>query len=265
MATKAKKKTKKEVLVIEPVLEARLTLYSKGIDALLHRITPPEHIDKHPFNGLDYVRVGYVRRCIEDLCAKLNATWSYEVSDVGAIDTLLKAKQIVVRGTLTIVMPDGKLMVRENFGGSAVKCYKDTHKTQANLPMDLGNDYKSAASDALKKCASSFGIAQDVFEPAVDKTIKAKKKQEEAQADEPADAPSSDTPAGKYDYTDGTAVSMNEMSIAAKIIHKSELSDKAKVFLKDDLGGVMMSRMTKGEFQQLIDWAIKNDLKDPPF
>ena len=32
------------------------------------------------------------------------------------------------------------------------------------MPLDLGNDFKAATSDALKKCASLFGIGADVYE-----------------------------------------------------------------------------------------------------
>ena len=30
-------------------------------------------------------------------------------------------------------------------------------------PVNLGNDFKASATDALKKCASEFGIASDVY------------------------------------------------------------------------------------------------------
>ena len=32
------------------------------------------------------------------------------------------------------------------------------------IPLDFGNDMKAAVSDALKKCASLWGIAADVYE-----------------------------------------------------------------------------------------------------
>ncbi len=46
-------------------------------------------------------------------------------------------------------------------GSSEVKKMKD------GTIMDLANDYKSAASDCLKKCASLLGIAFDVYHPSV--------------------------------------------------------------------------------------------------
>jgi recombination DNA repair RAD52 pathway protein len=40
-----------------------------------------------------------------------------------------------------------------------VKYYRDRTKGT----VDFGNDLKSATTDALKKCASEFGLASDVF------------------------------------------------------------------------------------------------------
>lgn len=48
--------------------------------------------------------------------------------------------------------------VKEQFGSAEIKRYKPEHATKAGQIVDIGNDLKAAASDALKKCASLFGV-----------------------------------------------------------------------------------------------------------
>lgn len=37
------------------------------------------------------------------------------------------------------------------------------YKKGSTEALDLGNDYKASATDCLKKCASKFGIASDIY------------------------------------------------------------------------------------------------------
>jgi hypothetical protein len=37
------------------------------------------------------------------------------------------------------------------------------YKRGTQDPLNLGNDYKAAATDALKKCAADIGIASDIY------------------------------------------------------------------------------------------------------
>ena len=36
--------------------------------------------------------------------------------------------------------------------------------TGSPIPLDIGNDFKAATTDCMKKCASLFGIGADVYE-----------------------------------------------------------------------------------------------------
>ncbi len=63
------------------------------------------------------------------------------------------AYMIVVCGELT-VMTDEYTVIREQFGAQKIKMERD-----GGAPLDIGDDYKAAATDALKKCASLVGIA----------------------------------------------------------------------------------------------------------
>lgn len=120
--------------------------------------TPAKHIKKREGRGgqiLDYVETGYV-------VSRLNETfkymWSFEVKE-----SKIENGQITVLGVLTahIVLPTNppivQAIVKSQYGGSDIK------KTKDGRMLDYADDYKAATSDALKKCASLFGIAQDVY------------------------------------------------------------------------------------------------------
>ena len=275
----AKKKSEPKT---DKVASTGLALYSPEVAEFLHRITPPKFIDKHPFNGLNYVQVGYVRRCVEDLCAKLNAYWQYEVEEVGAQESLLKIKHIVVKGRLTLTFrKDGESIVREQYGGSDVKCYKDDHRTKPNWPMDLGNDYKSAASDAFKKCASSFGIAQDIFEPKVEKKfdeVRTEQQKQEAKDDisgstpvtrgEPIETQATETPKPKNQpgKDDSDKISIKEISLIAKLLAQNEdIRGKVRQFMKKEFGSEMTTRLLWGQYRKLMDYIMALNPKNPPF
>jgi hypothetical protein len=48
---------------------------------------------------------------------------------------------------------DGKTVTRQQFGSQKIKRSRST-----GVPLDLGFDLKGAATDALKKCASTLGV-----------------------------------------------------------------------------------------------------------
>ncbi len=116
--------------------------------------TPPACIKKRPGKGgkvWDYVEVGYVQQTLNFI---FGFNWSFEV-----VSEEEKHGQIVVLGRLIITSPDGKHKITKmQYGGHDIMCKKNTRDA-----LDYGNDKKAAASDALKKCASEFGIANDIY------------------------------------------------------------------------------------------------------
>lgn len=123
--------------------------------------TPAKYILKRKGRAgmtLDYVEVGYI---ISKLNETFNYMWSFEV-----VESKVEGRQISVLGKLTafIVIPNPngnpivQPVVKSQYGGSDLKTLQGT-----TTPVDTADDYKAATSDALKKCASLFGIAQDVF------------------------------------------------------------------------------------------------------
>lgn len=122
--------------------------------ALLASATPEKFIKKRKGRGgqmFEYIEVHYT---IGVLNAIFGFDWSFEIKSFERVE-----KQIIVHGRLTINLEDGRKLVKEQFGSAEVKF------TKGNKPVmvDLADDYKAAASDCLKKCASMAQIGWDVY------------------------------------------------------------------------------------------------------
>lgn len=76
--------------------------------------------------------------------------WSQEVVNVWRDPSDLDFVLAHLRLTAYI---NGKTIVRDGFGGQKI------NKTKSGDPVDLGDDYKGAVSDALKKAATTLGVA----------------------------------------------------------------------------------------------------------
>ncbi len=277
MAKKVKAKVKPtKDLAVTPEVTLGISIYRPSVEKLLHKKTPPEFIDKHPFNGLNYVQVGYVRRCIDDYCkANEGTTWTFEVNEVASGESLLKIKHVVVKGTLTILFSDGTFMSREQFGGATVKFYKSTHKSMPGLPMDLGNDYKSAASDALKKCASLLGIAQDVFEPKVEAKVQAydkahAKDEDTVSVEQVAEVLggkviSSVTQSGLASNGYAERIGAEKIGMVGKMLYDTKHGADVKAYMKKTFGFTLASKLNVEQYNTLMSWAMKEHKEVVPF
>lgn len=76
--------------------------------------------------------------------------WSFEIISVRRDE--VDVDEIIAHVSLSAII-DGKSVVKHGFGGQSVKRQKKDNK-----PVDLGNDFKGAVSDALKKAAQQFGV-----------------------------------------------------------------------------------------------------------
>jgi hypothetical protein len=88
----------------------------------------------------------YIRRLNE----AFDGQWSFEI-----VEHRVKPREVVVVGKLTA---EGH--VKCAFGGSSV-----TVSGHTGEPMNLADDLKAAATDALKKAASLFGIGLHLYSP----------------------------------------------------------------------------------------------------
>jgi len=96
--------------------------------------------------SLSYVETSeYIKRLNE----AFDYNWSFEIED-GRIESGF----VVVRGKLT-----AEGITKCQFGSSQVTTSKQTGEI-----TQIGDDYKAAGSDSLKKCASLFGIGLHLYD-----------------------------------------------------------------------------------------------------
>jgi len=114
--------------------------------------TPREVVFMRPggmsSNPLPYVSGEWV---VEQLNLLFWWNWDFEIVNQGIL-----GDQIWVLGKLTVRDPEnGRTIVKMQYGGSRMK-------SKTNTNIDIGDDLKTAGTDALKKAARWLGIAADV-------------------------------------------------------------------------------------------------------
>lgn len=130
----------------------------------LFKKTPTIHIYERPAKGggkWKYVKGVYVKKVLNLM---FGWNWDFEVIEHKFDMTI---KQAYVLGRLT-VRSNGQVITKMQFGGAEIKfktAYEKGEKVTTNIPLDIGNDLKAAATDSLKKCATDLGIASDVYTP----------------------------------------------------------------------------------------------------
>ena len=150
--------TKKDVSKVE-----NCALNTQQLDFILQG-TPKSAIRERPAKGggtWKYVSGTYVRKVLN---MAFGFDWSFEIKDY---QYDIAVGQAFVQGRLT-VNTNGKTITKEQFGRQEIKfktAYENGKKVRTNIPLDIGNDLKGAATDALKKCSADFGIAMDVYAP----------------------------------------------------------------------------------------------------
>ena len=124
----------------------------QAVSNLVRGKTPKSAIMKRQARGgmtVDYVPGWYM---VDQLNALFNYKWDFDIVEQGIFNN----KQVWVKGKLTAHTSQGDI-VKMAFGGSDIKTSKD------GTVIDIGDDFKAAATDAMKKAATLFGIAADVY------------------------------------------------------------------------------------------------------
>jgi len=118
--------------------------------------TPADHVKRRPAKGggeWDYVTGVYVTKVLNFTFGFL---WDFDIVDEKVYGHSPN-EQIVVKGKLTVRDSKNNTVTKVQFGRAEVKYSK------RGGYLDIGNDFKAAATDALKKCASQLGIASDIY------------------------------------------------------------------------------------------------------
>lgn len=171
---------KKMELDFSQVTRTKAVLNQNQVQKLWNS-TPKKYQYKRPAKGggnWDYVKVSYVRKVLDSV---FGFDWDFQVETTlhEAFEVAKFTNSVTVKGTITARVVDDSGRLREikktQFGRAEVKWLMERdelgNKTKKldefsgnPIPLDFGNDLKSASSDCLKKCASLFGIASDIYE-----------------------------------------------------------------------------------------------------
>ena len=123
-----------------------------NLDVLTRPFDPAQIRQREGRGGkmLDYLETHSV---ITRLNEAFSGAWSFE-----AVEYKTMEGEIIVKGRLT-----AGGVSKEQFGSSEV------HRTRGEngekgAPISVGDDLKAAASDALKKCATLFGVGLHLYD-----------------------------------------------------------------------------------------------------
>lgn len=111
-----------------------------------------------------YLRHQYVVETLNRLCRydwdfRVLREWIHEKDD-----------QVTILGELTLRVA-GREITKQQFGSSDIERFSGNHH-QAGRALSIGDNMKSAASDAMKKCASLVGLGLDLSMPIQPNTMK---------------------------------------------------------------------------------------------
>lgn len=124
---------------------------------LMLKRTPKQYVKQRPAKGggtWDYVSGGYVKKCLNLM---FGWDWDFEI-----MDEKIMHGEVIVKGKLTC-RSNGKEIIKMQFGNKDVMYRKLQQGETERQPLSIGNDLKSAATDALKKCAAEIGLAADIY------------------------------------------------------------------------------------------------------
>ena len=179
MATeKTKNEIQKMQLDISQVTRTTSLLNQNQIQKIWNS-TPDRFKYTRPARGggsWTYIKGSYVRKVLDSVFG-FNWSFDIETSLAEAFEVAKMTGSVVVKGTLKgKVKSDGEWveLTKTQFGRADVK-WKMTGQAPnrrkvideysgSPIPLDIGNDFKAATTDCMKKCASLFGIGADVYE-----------------------------------------------------------------------------------------------------
>ena len=134
------------------------SLQHEALQRIASQQTPKNEIRVRQGRGgaqLKYTDGAYVIRT-------LNQAFGWDWDFVADNEELLlnngQPFEVKVRGILTVRL-NGQAVTKTQFGCQPIEMLKN-----GQAPVSIGDCYKGAATDALKKCASMLGIALDLYD-----------------------------------------------------------------------------------------------------
>lgn len=121
--------------------------------------TPTKYIQKRPGPGgkqFDYVSGWYAKKCA-NYAFGFNHSFEIKKREICGLSAIVEGRFIV-----TDPKTGRQIFFKDDIGGHQIKFLKDKAHTPENA-VDIANDYKSAATDALKRCMAQIGFFMDVY------------------------------------------------------------------------------------------------------
>lgn len=123
--------------------------------AMLNEPFPSEVVEKK--EGFDYIPHPYVTARLNEVLGV--GSWSFVLLETHWIR---EEDTVVCHGKLTALI-DGVWVHKEQWGGQRVNRKRRNADGTPGDIVDISNDYKGAASDALKKCATLLGVGEELM------------------------------------------------------------------------------------------------------
>jgi len=251
---KVEKKEKKELvvadrLVVDVVKSAPQFLTTGQIDRISIP-TPKKFIKQREGKGgktFDYIDTSYT---IATLNGLFGFMWEFDILEESTVVEAMQFESVRVKGKLTVKDTKSNSISKTNYGSQPMAFKKDTEHKPLNLSTELGDLYKGASSDCLKKCASLFGIALDVYsgETNIERAEQAKnggEKKEEQKTD------------GVWRMSEQQRKFLFALCKKAKI-SDAELHKQIKELFKKE----HLAELTREEFDYLLRAVGGNNIKD---
>lgn len=121
--------------------------------------TPPKYIMQREGAGgkmFDYVSGWYAKKCA-NYAFGFNHSFEIKTREICGTSAIVEGRFIV-----TDPKSGRQIFFKDDIGGHQIRFSKGAAHTAENA-VDIANDYKSAATDALKRCMAQIGFFMDVY------------------------------------------------------------------------------------------------------
>lgn len=147
------------------VQETALAVQEKQLAAIrqiIQQKTPDKEIRTRKGRGgmvFKYTDGAYVIRTLNEA---LGHNWDFEADNEEVINWNGVPFEVRCRGRLTVRL-NGQAVTKVQYGSQLIEFAKD-RAGQIIAPVSIGDCFKGAATDAMKKCASLLGVALDLYD-----------------------------------------------------------------------------------------------------
>lgn len=142
--------------------EDRAARQLAAVKQIISQQTPPKEIRTRKGRGgmvFKYTDGAYVIRTLNEA---LGHNWDFEADNEQIIEWQGVPFEVRCRGRLTVRL-NGQAVTKVQYGSQIIEFIKE-RDGKIVAPVSIGDCFKGAATDAMKKCASLLGVALDLYD-----------------------------------------------------------------------------------------------------